>query len=42
MGTKQVEDFYQTLFGSLVGQTFLFMGLIAIYLAIVARRQPYG
>jgi hypothetical protein len=36
------RTFYQTLFGSLMGQTFFFMGLLAIYFAIVALLNSYA
>ena len=34
--------FYQTFFGSLMGQTFFFMGLLAIYFAIIALLYSYA
>jgi hypothetical protein len=36
------KTFYQTFFGSLVGQTYFFMGLLAIYLAVVAFLYTYA
>jgi len=36
------KAFYQTFFGSLMGQAFLFMGLLAIYFAIVAVLYTYA
>src|SRR5580704_15964704 len=36
------KTFYQTLFGSLMGQTVLFGGLLAIYFAIVATLYEYA
>jgi hypothetical protein len=36
------KSFYQTFFGSLVGQTYFFMGLLAIYLAVVALLYSYA
>jgi hypothetical protein len=36
------KTFYETLFGSLMGQTVLFIGLLAIYFAIVATLYVYA
>jgi hypothetical protein len=36
------KSFYQTFFGSLVGQTYFFMGLLAVYLAVVAFLYSYA
>jgi hypothetical protein len=36
------KTFYQTFFGSLMGQTFFFMGLLAIYFAVVALLYSYA
>jgi len=36
------KTFYQTFFGSLMGQTFFFMGLLAVYFAVVASLYSYA
>jgi hypothetical protein len=36
------RTFYQTFFGSLMGQTFFFMGLLAVYFAAVASLYSYA
>jgi hypothetical protein len=45
-GLSPPEDlkrtFYQTFFGSLMGQTFFFMGLLAVYFAVVAVLYSYA
>jgi hypothetical protein len=36
------KTFYQTVFGAVVGQTYFFMGLLAIYLGVVALLYSYA
>jgi hypothetical protein len=39
---KLKNTFYQTFLGSLIGQTFFLMGLLAVYLAVVAALYWYA